>query len=497
MPSQSARADMKRVNVPGRLVLSVLALAAVLAAVCLVARLAGRGAMTAQVSLGDRRVAPEDLRLAIEADGDRVLRAAEAVDIRDGYLRVRVQPGQPGRAVLRVTDPDGQQVAFKEFQVTGARTVLDRETMNFAGDTVLMGALTVFFLGTALLMIRSFRSLKGTSFYTYQAIYTMGFAIFCGLVGLMQLALFVGHLTDPFMNNVLQAIRIAGRAGYVFMVVSFPFVVVFAVAMVVSNIALLRHGRFSVRKLLGMLIGLLMVIGEQVGWRLFRDYSGPESLVIAHDVAGSLYGTVYAYIECILFASIVCGLLAARHRPAHDRDCIVILGCWFRPDGTLPPLLKGRADAAIAFWREEKEKTGREALMIPSGGRGPDEPMPEAEAIAAYLRGQGIPEALILPETRSANTYENMAFSKALIGKRQAGDRVAYATTNYHVFRSGLWANLAGMPAEGIGGKTKWWYWPNAFMRECVGLLRNRIRQELAVLAILAALFTGIAMLIN
>ncbi len=67
-------------------------------------------------------------------------------------------------------------------------------------------------------------------------------------------------------------------------------------------------------------------------------------------------------------------------------------------------------------------------------------------------------------------------------------------TTNYHVFRSGVWASLAKLPAEGVGSRTKWWYWPNAFMRECVGLLKNRVRQELLMMMATIAFFGLLSM---
>ena len=87
-----------------------------------------------------------------------------------------------------------------------------------------------------------------------------------------------------------------------------------------------------------------------------------------------------------------------------------------------------------------------------------------------------------------------MAFSRKLIEAEKPEARTAFSTTNYHVFRSGVWAGLAGLPAEGVGSRTKWWYWPNAFMRECVGLLQNRWKQELVLLVLLAALFGVLSM---
>ena len=69
-----------------------------------------------------------------------------------------------------------------------------------------------------------------------------------------------------------------------------------------------------------------------------------------------------------------------------------------------------------------------------------------------------------------------------------------FSTTNYHVFRSGVWAALAGLSAEGMGSKTKWWYWPNAFMRETVGLLKNRWKQETLFLIVLIMFFAALSL---
>ena len=79
-----------------------------------------------------------------------------------------------------------------------------------------------------------------------------------------------------------------------------------------------------------------------------------------------------------------------------------------------------------------------------------------------------------------------MEFSKKLIEEREgsAEDKnIIFVTTNYHVFRSGVWAGLANLRAEGLGSDTKWWFWPNAFIRECVGLLANRIVPEVIILS--------------
>ena len=57
-----------------------------------------------------------------------------------------------------------------------------------------------------------------------------------------------------------------------------------------------------------------------------------------------------------------------------------------------------------------------------------------------------------------------------------------------------LTSYVAGLKAEGIGGKTRWWFWPNAFIRECVGLLQKRWKQEILFLLLLILFFGGLSM---
>ena len=283
-----------------------------------------------------------------------------------------------------------------------------------------------------------------------------------------------------------------------------PLVLCFAAAMVISNIELLRHERPRIQNVLGMGIGIALVLGEIVGWLLFnRDLPGPEWVGRAENTLQNVYATVFVYFECILAGAIrqrnwsagalrsrICGLTAPRMIPERDKDFIIILGCGFRKDGTLPPLLRGRVDRAIAFWKKQREENGRTAILIPSGGQGEDEVMPEAEAMKRYLLEQGIPEEYIRIENQSRTTLENMAFSRKIAEEMQPQGKIAFATTNYHVFRSGLWAAEAGVRAEGLGSKTKWWFWPNAFMRETIGLLQKRWKTELVMLILLIVFFS-------
>ena len=168
------------------------------------------------------------------------------------------------------------------------------------------------------------------------------------------------------------------------------------------------------------------------------------------------------------------GLLGAVLYGSYDHiqgepETMIILGCQIQKDGSLTPLLKGRVDRALKFRNEQHKTTGKDLIFIPSGGKGENEIISEAQAMKNYLLSQGIKEENILLENRSANTDENIRFSNNLIKEKNAS--IGFSTTNYHVLRAGLTATQQGLKMDGIGSKTQAYFWINAFIREFIGTL--------------------------
>ena len=60
--------------------------------------------------------------------------------------------------------------------------------------------------------------------------------------------------------------------------------------------------------------------------------------------------------------------------------------------------------------------------------------------------------------------------------------KIAFSTTNYHVFRSGVFASRQGIRAEGIGAKTKRYFWINAFIREFIAALVSEWKTHIAII---------------
>ena len=439
---------------------------------------------------------PEGAQLQAEAERPELADVGEPVVLTNS-VSVKVIPRAPGASELYLVDGQGEMIGFTVLKISGLLTVYNESDGSFSGGGIALVCLTVFLLGISSILLHGYLSARGPAFYAYSTIFYAGGFLFTFVNGVILLTVTLKFLFRPEEMLMISVYSTICSAGAQFLFYTFPAVFIFSAAMAVSNIELLRHHRPRPESIVGLIVGLGMLAGGLFGiWFSSRDFSGSLMELRINSTIENLYCTAYSYFECMLAGAAVCGLRAARHVPPPDRDAILILGCWFRPDGTLPPLLKSRADQAIDFWKAQKEKTGKEAVLIPSGGQGKDEPMPEAAAIRAYLLSRGIPDSAVLTEEKSASTLQNMAYSRKLMEEHGIGNKVAYATTNYHVFRSGLWAARAGISAEGIGSRTAWWFWPNAFMRECVGLILYRWKLELTLLVCLSLLFGLLSMTI-
>ncbi|MDO5702826.1 MAG: YdcF family protein [Lachnospiraceae bacterium] len=476
-----------------KMMIQVFAMGVLLIMACILSRMLTGDRYTAMIPLEGAPAEVADLHFTEDAT-----HTADFEDprIHDGILYVDVHAEGSGDCVMEVCDGEGHVLVTENYRVTADRTVFEETTGNFTGDSFLAGTLALFFLGTAVLMLRFFLRSTGKRMYSYNVIFSVGMAAFCGLTGIMLLFLFIRHLTEPRAFPMRNIYSIISNAGSSFAKVTSPAVIIFSVLLIVSNIALLTHERYRFQNILGLLIGVIMIAGTAVLFIVDRKLPPAESGFSIFTVAVHVYGTVFTYFECMLLGSVVCGIRAARHIPAYDKDFIIILGCRFRKDGSLTPLLKGRVDRAVSFRDEQYAETGRKAILIPSGGQGPDETMSEADAMARYLEQRGISGTDIAKETKSKNTFQNMAFSKAVADSISPGAEIAFCTTNYHVLRSGIWAAEAGLEAEGFGCGTKWWFWPNAFIRECIGLLVRKFPEEILLLTAIIVFLGGLTYLL-
>lgn len=337
-------------------------------------------------------------------------------------------------------------------------------------------------------VLRAVSSYKNNIF-SYEFIYYVGFTFFTviQLVPMLYIRLF--RLNSTTGVGVEEIKTFLAGSNFNFMIFSIPFIVIFAVLMLISNIELMRHEGRRPINMLGIFVGLVMVAGWLFIVIVDINFSGSDTQFRNYALFCGIYSTVYAYMECMLLGSIVSNMLAGRKKTVGELDGIIILGCRVRKDGSLTPLLKGRCDRALQEYKEQLQKYSKAPYLIASGGKGDDEVIAEGEAMAVYLRENGIPEDKILIEAKSKNTFENMSFSKDIIVKNIIEPKIAFSTSSYHVFRSGIIASEAGLKVQGVGARTKWYFWPNAFVREFAGLMVRGFVRQVIVMTVMTIIF--------
>ncbi len=454
----------------------------------------GRGGLTLYFE-----IPPEATGHSLRIEPEGIVRGAESRVSEDGSeLAVRFMPLQRGTAEAVVC---WEGVGDDSFYDRETRTQLrslpfgiltDSVTWNFTGWGYCAACVSLFLLSAAGIFYAASQQERKRAFFSYRATGELGLAIFLLLSGFFQVGTVLPFLRGENAGTVWASLIGAIVSAQTFMRWTAVGLGVFSLAIVVSNVVLIRHEGFRPSNMLGIAVALLISGGVGLGiWMSYSLLTFPLRNVLLNVYAG-----LFVYLECMLAAAVIHAFRAGRHEPAYDRDYVIVLGCRIRPDGTLYPLIRSRVDRAIAFARRQEAATGKRPVLIPSGGRGGDEPLSEAEAMARYMISQGIPEGQILPEDRAATTLENMRFSRRLIEERGGSDRVAFATSSYHVYRGGILAAESGWNIDGMGSPTKWYFWPNAFLREFVGLLASNRVQQITAAAVIILLSAGLTALV-
>lgn len=185
--------------------------------------------------------------------------------------------------------------------------------------------------------------------------------------------------------------------------------------------------------------------------------------------------------------------------PWCQRNTLILLGAGTleAPSGAIEPTLFGFArNEAAARAHHACAASGGECAILVSGGDPAGLGESEAEVYAHHLRGLGVPEASLILEGESRNTFENARFTRRLLEERLPEGRepggLFLVTSATHMVRSDLYFRHFGMaarwlPADFVQART----WPpkvglnlalaDLAAHEFAGLLRYRTYNALGL----------------
>lgn len=195
-----------------------------------------------------------------------------------------------------------------------------------------------------------------------------------------------------------------------------------------------------------------------------------------HRMVAKMLRTVLSTILClgilIFTVTEVIVLRASTGNPDESCQYVIVLGAKVK--GTSPSIsLAERIDAAYSYLSAHPETTA-----ILSGGQGKDEGIAEALCMFNQLTAMGIAANRLWLEDKSTSTWENLHFSLAIIEEKTGTrpEKAGILSSEYHLYRAGLFAEDCGFQAIGIPAKTqRFTIRLNYFLREVAGVWHYHI----------------------
>lgn len=250
-----------------------------------------------------------------------------------------------------------------------------------------------------------------------------------------------------------------------------------------NALVVIKRESHSLANLLTLILAVLLTI-----WLIY-DSMIAKMLPDWATLLLSILPAMFAYFAFTFLNFLSASILYQFNRPSYDQDFIIVLGAGLVRGKEVSPLLANRIDRAIDFYYQQRKHTRHWVRLIMSGGQGSDEKVAEGIAMKKYALQQGIQEEDILVETNSTTTLENMQFSKEIIDRSEMNKpKVIFSSNNYHIFRAGIFAEMAHLKAEGIGAKTAFYYLPNAFLREFIAIIAMKRKLHFTIIGILGTL---------
>lgn len=123
-----------------------------------------------------------------------------------------------------------------------------------------------------------------------------------------------------------------------------------------------------------------------------------------------------------------------------DVDCIIVLGCQVKEDGTLSHMLRDRVEQGLTLYRQ-----GAAPKLLMSGDHG-TAGYDEVNAMKGYAVDAGVPSEDVFMDHAGFSTYETVYRAKAVFEAK----KVVIVTQRYHLYRAVYIAGRLGLEAYGV-----------------------------------------------
>ena len=143
-----------------------------------------------------------------------------------------------------------------------------------------------------------------------------------------------------------------------------------------------------------------------------------------------------------------------------DVDCIIVLGCLVKADGTPSDMLADRISVGVSLYQN-----GTSPKLLMSGDHGQKE-YDEVNTMKSCAITAGVPSEDVFMDHAGFSTYESIYRAKEIFG----ADKIVIVTQQYHLHRALYVAEALGIEAYGV----------SADLRSYAGQTKRDLREVLA-----------------
>lgn len=192
-----------------------------------------------------------------------------------------------------------------------------------------------------------------------------------------------------------------------------------------------------------------------------KTKKGRAKVLILFLVCAALIGVIFvfsinAYVKNTASDRILSSQEAAN---LSDVDCILVLGCQVKDDGTPSDMLRDRLTRGIEVYN-----LGAASKLLMSGDHGRED-YDEVGTMKQYAINEGIASESIFMDHAGFSTYESVYRAKEIF----QADKIIIISQDYHLYRALYIAEKLGVEAYGVA--SDYHTYAGQGMRECREIL--------------------------
>lgn len=163
-------------------------------------------------------------------------------------------------------------------------------------------------------------------------------------------------------------------------------------------------------------------------------------LLLSLVAVGLVLGLAVLGIDFYVKAATRRQIVSSQEAAALEADCILILGCGVRADGSPSNMLSDRLCQGIALY-----EAGASEKLLMSGDHGREE-YDEVNTMKTVAVAAGVPSEDVFMDHAGFSTYESLYRAKAIFGAQ----KIIIVSQKYHLYRALYIARKLGLEAVGV-----------------------------------------------